>query len=207
LTTDNLQATKAHYEFGLNRAGGAIYGFFLESPVHAAATLWYNNRKPADPTKLPKLRVFSDLLWGYWTRDNPDIKNIKFFFMMGISNDQTNTLIATCLHNRKQTLKEWPGVEFDTKSDEGHALLGSPNGAAFAYFLMQHKAELGLKTITRVTVFRAETDDDLAFVDPNLVFHVGDVKEDGGEEEPDNETEHDDEVGGQGRGPSHASKL
>lgn len=47
---------------------------------------------------------------------------------------------------------------------------------------MQHKAELGHKTITHVTVFRAETDDDLAFVDPHLVFHVGDVAEDGDEE-------------------------
>jgi hypothetical protein len=54
-------------------------------------------------------------------------------------------------------------------------VIGSPNGAAFAYFLMQHKAELGHKRIAQVTVFRAETDDDLAFVDPHLVFHVEDV--------------------------------
>ena len=138
--------------------------------------LWYNNRKPADPAKLPKLRAFSDILWGYWSKDNPNIKNVSYFFMMHISNDQTNALIATCLHNKQETLKEWPGVAFDTKSDEGHALLGSPNGAAFAYFLMQHKAQLGRKTITKVTVFRAETDDEMAFVDPNLVFHVEDVE-------------------------------
>ena len=72
--TDNLQATKSHYEFGINRAGGALYGFFLDSPVYAAAFLWHNNRKPADPAKLPKLRAFSDILWGYWSRDNPDVK-------------------------------------------------------------------------------------------------------------------------------------
>ncbi|KAF3034171.1 hypothetical protein E8E12_005653 [Didymella heteroderae] len=153
-------ATKTHCEFGVNRAGGALYGFFLDSPVYAAASLWHNNRRPADPAKLPKLRAFSDVLWGYWSRDNPDVKNVKLFFMMGISNDQTNLLVATCLHNKKETLKEWPGVTFDTSSDEGHALLGSPNGAAFAYFLMQHKEELGRKTITKVTVFRAETDDE-----------------------------------------------
>lgn len=121
---DTHQATRAHYEFGLNPLGGAIYGFFLDSPVHAAATLWHNNRKPADATKLPKLRAFSDVLWGYWNRDNPDVKNVKFFFMMGISNDQTNALVATCLRKKKEVLKEWPGVEFDTGSDEGHALLG-----------------------------------------------------------------------------------
>lgn len=85
---------------------------------------------------------------------------------------------------------------------------GSPNGAAFAYFLMQHKAELGQKTITKVTVFRAETDDDLAFVDPNLVFHVEDVKEkEGDEEETNDETERNAEVVRQARSPSRAFKL
>lgn len=176
---NNSQATKAHYEFGINRPGGALYGFFLDSPVHAAASLWHANRKPADRAKLPKLRAFSDMLWGYWNKDNPDVRNVRFFFMMGISNDQTNALIATCLRNKKETLREWPGVGFDAESDEGRALLGSPNGAAFAYFLVQHKAELGRKRVGKVTVFRAETDDDLAFVDPHLVFHVEDGEEEG----------------------------
>jgi hypothetical protein len=53
--------------------------------------------------------------------------------------------------------------------------IGSPNGAAFAYFLLQHKSELGYKTINKVTVMRAETDDDNNFVDPYLVFHVVDA--------------------------------
>jgi hypothetical protein len=39
---------------------------------------------------------------------------------------------------------------------------------------MQHKAELGQKTIAKVTVFRPETDDDLDFVDASLCFHVED---------------------------------
>jgi hypothetical protein len=39
---------------------------------------------------------------------------------------------------------------------------------------MQHKAELGQKTITKVTVFRPENDDPSDFVDASLLFHVGD---------------------------------
>ncbi|KAJ4316879.1 hypothetical protein N0V94_005221 [Neodidymelliopsis sp. IMI 364377] len=174
----DYQATKAHYEFGVNLKGGAIFGFFLDSPVYAASTLWYGGRKPASTSALPRLRAFSDVLWGYWNRQNPNIKNIRYFFMLGISNDETNKLIATCLQKSGKTLNEWPGTKFGTETDEGHALVGSPNGAAFAYFLMQHKADLGRKTITHVTVFRAETDDDVGFVDPHLVFHVGDVRED-----------------------------
>lgn len=99
-------------------------------------------------------------------------------------------------------------MEFDTKSDEGHALLGSPNGAAFAYFLMQHKAELGQKTITKVTVFRAETADDLAFVDPNLVFHVENVVEKRGNNgNPKDKTEHIGESHYQSLDSLQASKL
>lgn len=55
--------------------------------------------------------------------------------------------------------------------------VGSPNGATFAYFLLQHKAQLGYKSISKITVFRPETDDDVAFVDPAMVFHVEDVTE------------------------------
>ena len=167
----------------MNPTGGAIYGFFLDSPFYAASNTWFAGRKPADPAKLPKLRAFSDVLWGYWNRNNANVEDVKYFFMLGISNDRTNQLIASCLESKGKVLSEWPGTVFDTATDEGHALLGSPNGAAFAYFLMQHKKELGHKTITKVTVFRAETDDDSAFVDPHLVFHVGDMK--GGEGESD----------------------
>jgi hypothetical protein len=42
---------------------------------------------------------------------------------------------------------------------------------------MQHKAQLGYKTITKITVIRSETDDDNDFVDASLVFHVEDASE------------------------------
>jgi hypothetical protein len=55
--TDNPQASKAQYEFGINRAGGALYGYFLNSAVYASAILWYDNSKPVEAAKLPKLRA------------------------------------------------------------------------------------------------------------------------------------------------------
>jgi hypothetical protein len=142
---------------------------------------------------LPKLRRLSDILWGVWTRDNPDVKDIRYFFMVGISNDMTNQIMASALKNTNKKLREWPGTKYSTTSDEGKALLGkytqmprwvtllipigSPNGAAFANFLMQHKKELGYKTISDVTITRPENDDDNDFVDATLVFHVADVPE------------------------------
>ncbi|USP74807.1 uncharacterized protein yc1106_02081 [Curvularia clavata] len=166
------RATKAHYEFGLNFRGGALFAMFLESPQAAARSLWYSNQKSPSKDDLPLLRAFSDVLWGFWAQDNPDVRNVRFFFMIGISNDVSNRIIASCLRDVEATLGVWPGTSFEAESEQGHALIGSPNGAAFAYFLMQHKAQLGQKTITKITVFRPENGDDNDFVDASLCFHV-----------------------------------
>ncbi|CAN9102611.1 unnamed protein product [Alternaria sp. RS040] len=168
------RATKAHFEFGINTKGGAIYGLFLESALASAKSIWGGGTKEPNRDDLPQLRAFSDIMWAFWVRNNPNVRNIRYFFMIGISNDLTNQIIASCLRDAGAELSEWPGTSFSTTTDQGHALLGSPNGATFAYFLMQHKAQLGQKTITKITVFRPETDDDLSFVDASLCFHVAD---------------------------------
>ena len=64
------------------------------------------------------------MIWGFWNRDNANVRNIRYFFMIGISNDLTNQLIASCLRNERKQLSEWPGAEFSTTTEEGHALLG-----------------------------------------------------------------------------------
>ncbi|KAI4697456.1 uncharacterized protein J4E84_000586 [Alternaria hordeiaustralica] len=171
------RATKAHFEFGINTKGGAIYGLFLESPQASAKTIWGGGTKEPNKDDLPQLRAFSDIIWGFWVRNNPNIKNIRYFFMIAISNEVTNQIIASCLRDRNTELSEWPGTDFSTTTDQGHALLGksrSPNGAGFAYFLMQHKLQLGQKTISKITIFRPETDDDVSLVDASLCFHVVD---------------------------------
>jgi hypothetical protein len=65
------------------------------------------------------------VIWGFWNHYNPNVRNIRYFFMIGISNDLTNHLIASCLRNAKKQLSEWPGAEFSTATEEGHALLGN----------------------------------------------------------------------------------
>ncbi|KAF1914819.1 hypothetical protein BDU57DRAFT_596691 [Ampelomyces quisqualis] len=180
-----LSATKAHFEFLVDVDGGAIFALYLDSPKSSARREWYGNRKDANPALLPRLRFFSDIMWAYWVRDNPKIKDIRYFFVLGISNDQTNQVIASVLQKKGKTLSAWPGLTVGTESDEGKALLGSPNGATFAYFLLQHKAQLGYKTISKVTIFRPDSDDDIEFVDASLLFHVVDAPE----PEPDEDVE------------------
>jgi hypothetical protein len=38
-------------------------------------------------------------------------------------------------------------------TDQGKAILGSPNGRGVAFFLYQHKNLLGIKTVDKVTIF------------------------------------------------------
>ena len=101
---NDKQATKSHYEFAINPRGGALFGLFLESPQASARTLWYAGKRSPNREDLPAIRAFSDILWGYWVCDNPRVENVRFFFMIGISNDVTNRLIASALRDVGNTL-------------------------------------------------------------------------------------------------------
>lgn len=99
-----------------------IFGQYLLSAPHAAEEYWY--RKPK-VDELPELRAMSDVMWGWWNRDNPNIRNIRYFWMQQIANEDTLQLIASALKNAKKELRGWPGTTFDLNSKEGQALLGT----------------------------------------------------------------------------------
>lgn len=51
--------------------------------------------------------------------------------------------------------------------EEGQAILGTENGAGCAYLVAQHKAQLGIKTITEVTIW-SEVETTLRSYDPPM---------------------------------------
>lgn len=142
-------------------------GQFLENPATAAETHWH---RQAAPDELPALKALSDIFWGYWMRDNPDITNIRYFWMMDIANIDTEEILARALHNVKKDIDVWPGVTFSMDTEEGMAILGSANGAVFAWFLIQRKEQLGIKWIPKVTVFL--DDRGYHWTGAHLIFHV-----------------------------------
>ena len=73
--------------------------------------------------------------------------------MMDVENEDSEQIIARALNKMNREIGEWPGVTFDMDTEAGQAILGSPNGAVFAWFLIQHKAQLGKKWIPKVTAF------------------------------------------------------
>ena len=82
--------------------------------------------------------------------------------MHDIVNDDTLKLIKMALktyhvpegQQRYTLVPRWPGLVFDIETEEGKAMLGSPNGVAAGYFLAQHKTQLGgNKYVYQVTVW------------------------------------------------------
>lgn len=80
----------------------------------------------------------------------PMSKKIRIYGASWMVNMDTKQLLVTALNDKK--MEVWPGVSFTTDTPEGKALLASPIGRTIAFFLMQHKAELDFKIVSKVTV-------------------------------------------------------
>jgi hypothetical protein len=79
-----------------------------------------------DPSELPKLRPGSDIISAYWLRGNSSPKNLRYYFVNHVVNDQTLPVIAALLHGQPQgRVPYWPGVTFDMSTEQGQAMLGA----------------------------------------------------------------------------------
>jgi hypothetical protein len=131
---------------------------------------------------LPRLMLqqWSDVAYLAWERAckeaNTDISNIRYFFRNQVVNRRTLEVIEQVLkrHGRSRDgIGGWPGVHFDMSTDDGKAILSTPNGAGQAWFLAQHKRQLGIKTISKVQIW---VDSRSLSVGYNLLFYVEDVR-------------------------------
>jgi hypothetical protein len=102
----------------------AIIATDIESPAVSVQDAGTWGRK-AEPDELPQLRHLSDTYWGYWVRDNPDIRNLHVYAAHIVLNEITVPLVVRALKSvNKDRLSTWPGDTFDADSDEGKALIG-----------------------------------------------------------------------------------
>ncbi|WQF83651.1 hypothetical protein CDEST_08665 [Colletotrichum destructivum] len=110
---------------------------------------------------VPDLDTLSDLAYFQW-RDScqavgVEFGSLKVIFRSNIYYAPTfNTIIETM---RQADYSQVPGwdkrVTFSMDSQEGHAILGSAHGASTAWFLIQHREELGAKRLKEVVVWGA----------------------------------------------------
>ncbi|KZM28677.1 uncharacterized protein EKO05_0009934 [Ascochyta rabiei] len=177
------RATGAHGTFGINVNEGIVWFIDRASAPLKAASLWGVENPPVD--QLPALRQMSDLAWGFWheAHGGSNLGHITKFIIPQIINQDTVGAIQQALathtvpegQQRLTAVPTWPGVTFDIETDQGKALLGSPNGIAVAYFLSQHKPQLGSnKYVHQVTVFQPD-ENDMDSDEPTIVYYVKDA--------------------------------
>ncbi|KAF2635760.1 hypothetical protein P280DRAFT_511031 [Massarina eburnea CBS 473.64] len=165
------RVTGGKFQFAVDPHNGVILAMDRHSPKNAAK----DRRPPIPVTGLPELNQFSDIAWLFWmystTNAQTDMTKIRYFFSLSITNKETQAVIHRAVQPESPTIKSWPGHTFDWDTMAFRAILGTPNGQGFGYFLMQHKPQLGNMFINKVQVFASDNH----FRLPSLVFHVGPV--------------------------------
>ncbi|KAF2255978.1 hypothetical protein BU26DRAFT_12892 [Trematosphaeria pertusa] len=173
------RVTGAYFVIGINADEGAIFTINVKGPSYTAP-----ERFPPVPfDQLPNLRASSDVMWGLWKRYAPanTINNLKWYFVVGIVNDPTRSVLIRAMNELNEELKPYPGTWIGMDTVYGQAILGTPNAVGLGYFLAQHKPELGNLRVTGVVVFHGDTETKL----PCLAFHVQPVPEDENKKDPD----------------------
>ncbi|KAE8337081.1 hypothetical protein BDV24DRAFT_177953 [Aspergillus arachidicola] len=155
--------TLAHYKASISTKAGYISAEDNESPAHIIAE--ERLKQPA-----PTISRLSDVYFLLWKEvaggSETELKNIKYFIRHHVINNASLDVALEVasgkpLPPRKEEeprdtsmVEEWPGKSYDMSTDDGKAILGTPNGAGVARFLMDHKPELGVKAPSKVTLFK-----------------------------------------------------
>ncbi|KAF9885830.1 hypothetical protein FE257_012302 [Aspergillus nanangensis] len=142
LDGEEKDATWGYYRASLSPQMGYISAEDNESP-------WYASGK----RYTPPLSKLSDVYYLFWKElsTNKNVKNLKYFFRHHVINTQSKRI---ALEVAGGAIPEWPGVSYDMSTDQGKAILGTPNGSGVAFFLINHKPELGVRVPTKVTLFK-----------------------------------------------------
>ncbi|CEI67415.1 unnamed protein product [Fusarium venenatum] len=121
--------------------------------------------------------------------ESGDVSNINYIFQSRITNVDTLEILFEALlkwAGGEITIGKWERrLTLDVRKDEDkeafYAFLGSPHGSMSSYLLLNHKENLGIKTINKVDIFvpsvpwtiLAEGVSDLArAAKVSCVFHV-----------------------------------
>ncbi|MCJ1443118.1 MAG: hypothetical protein MMC23_003615 [Stictis urceolatum] len=132
------------------------FRFSVESGAMVTWTFHVAKKIPND-----QLKQLNDIAWLIW-QDRAktlklDVGNIKYYIIPDISN-------TPC--RKPATARK----TYSMTSDEGKALLGTPNGVAIAWILIYNVSNIPKRTVDSVTVF---TDDKGKI---SLCFNIGDIK-------------------------------
>ncbi|KAL8995414.1 MAG: hypothetical protein Q9169_004859 [Polycauliona sp. 2 TL-2023] len=149
------QATQSEYRAYYMPFHGTILITTAYSPAY-----WVKKRGVRDDEvqqHIPKLHQLSDAVWEVWKAIADKPKTLRFLARDGIRNGVTSPLLDYLLKRDRGTLEvPWDRrLTFGLDSDEGKALLATPNGIAVAWLLIHHHETLGSRD-PRVSIFQVE---------------------------------------------------
>jgi hypothetical protein len=105
---------------------------------------------------LPAVRRWSDVIfveWQHETRRRPlGVGELKWIFRYNIANPTSRAVTVEALR-RDGGRRGWPGVSFHACSENGEAIIGTPNGRGIVWLLATYKRQFGAKTIESVRVW------------------------------------------------------
>ncbi|KAL4754356.1 hypothetical protein BDW72DRAFT_166730 [Aspergillus terricola var. indicus] len=135
----------------------------------------------------PDLYKMSDVYFLEWQRQaggSNNVKKLRYFLRYHIINPDTLAIIKE-ITNGYTNLKEWPGTEFVIYkrvkgqvqgTDEGKALLRTPNGVGVAYFLLTNKRVLGKRITDTVRIWKTQEGQNDEDFWVHMLFHIVEYK-------------------------------
>ncbi|KAI2476620.1 hypothetical protein Ptr902_11967 [Pyrenophora tritici-repentis] len=165
---------------------GKLEGAQFLSEIHAQAGILKacSNYAPSHTDRAacvsrPSLAHWSDaafLQWASMHQDEQGVRSLNYILREDIQNANTLHIAGHIIRDLPQ-YHTWPGAVFPDSSDECMALLGTPNGSGIAWFLAQHREQLGHKVVDRVALFehKAETGPGQMEASLNMLFYLRDV--------------------------------
>ncbi|KAL8742621.1 MAG: hypothetical protein Q9184_008224, partial [Pyrenodesmia sp. 2 TL-2023] len=148
---------EAQYEIAYIDKFRAILALEVHSPRHqVTASLRAANQpitKEAIDKRIPPLNRFSDFMWTGWNAITLLPVSLRYVLHDTITNADTVGIMVDIINKHAITGSiDWPGLTFGIDTEEGQALLGTPNGFGTAFLLIDRARELG-RRIVYVTIF------------------------------------------------------
>lgn len=103
-------------------------------------------------TLLPSISRLSDLLWLGWNNvSGPNPERLRYIASDFIDNKETEPIMRYLFLKDKDQANSvvWPGLSYAGDSDEGKALLATPNGRITAWLLIDHAHQLNWRLMSR----------------------------------------------------------
>ncbi|KAI4136200.1 MAG: hypothetical protein LQ341_005787, partial [Variospora aurantia] len=113
--------------------------------------------------RLPPLHRLSDVIWTIWNLNSRSPNDLRYIGRSNVLDEGAVAIMGRFFADRGG-ITGWPGYTYGIDTEEGQALLATPNGVAIAWLLIDRAGRLGRRR-PKVTIWSA-------FPDAGRGFHM-----------------------------------